>query len=58
VEGSCEDGNEPLGSIKCWEVLDNNHIFTAMRTSNLIYCSAVLYVFVYFLIVNLLFIMN
>jgi hypothetical protein len=22
VEGSCEDGNEPLGSIKCWEVLE------------------------------------
>jgi hypothetical protein len=21
VEGSCEHGNEPLGSIKCWEVL-------------------------------------
>jgi hypothetical protein len=20
VEGSCEHGNEPLGSIKCWEV--------------------------------------
>jgi hypothetical protein len=21
VEGSCEHGNEPPGSIKCWEVL-------------------------------------
>jgi hypothetical protein len=21
MEGSCEDGNEPSGSIKCWEVL-------------------------------------
>jgi hypothetical protein len=21
VEGSCEHGNEPSGSIKCWEVL-------------------------------------
>jgi hypothetical protein len=20
VEGSCENGNEPTGSIKCWEV--------------------------------------
>jgi hypothetical protein len=20
VEGSCEDGNEPSGSMKCWEV--------------------------------------
>jgi hypothetical protein len=23
VEGYCEHGNEPSGSIKCWEVLDN-----------------------------------
>jgi hypothetical protein len=22
VEGSCEHGNEPLGSIKCWEILE------------------------------------
>jgi hypothetical protein len=22
VEGSCEHGNETLGSIKCWEVLE------------------------------------
>jgi hypothetical protein len=22
VKGSCEHGNEPLGSIKLWEVLD------------------------------------
>jgi hypothetical protein len=22
VKGSCEHGNEPLGSIKCWEVLE------------------------------------
>jgi hypothetical protein len=22
VEGSCECGNEPLASIKCWEVLE------------------------------------
>jgi hypothetical protein len=21
--GSCEQGNEPLGSIKCWEVLES-----------------------------------
>jgi hypothetical protein len=25
VEGSCEHGNEPLGSIKCWEVLEWLH---------------------------------
>jgi hypothetical protein len=24
VEGSCEHGNEPSGSIKCWEVLEQN----------------------------------
>jgi hypothetical protein len=23
VEGSCAHGNEPSGSIKCWEVLEN-----------------------------------
>jgi hypothetical protein len=22
VEGSCESGNEPSGSVKCWEVLE------------------------------------
>jgi hypothetical protein len=22
VEGSCEHGNEPSGSIKCWEILE------------------------------------
>jgi hypothetical protein len=22
MEGSCEGGNEPSGSIKCWEVLE------------------------------------
>jgi hypothetical protein len=22
VEGSCEHGNEPSGSIKCWQVLE------------------------------------
>jgi hypothetical protein len=22
VKGSCEHSNEPLGSIKCWEVLE------------------------------------
>jgi hypothetical protein len=22
VEGSCEHGNKPMGSIKCWEVLE------------------------------------
>jgi hypothetical protein len=22
VEGSCEHGNEPSGSLKCWEILE------------------------------------
>jgi hypothetical protein len=25
VEGSCEDGNESAGSIKCWDVLEWLH---------------------------------
>jgi hypothetical protein len=25
VEGSCEHGNEPLGSIKCWEDIEQLH---------------------------------
>jgi hypothetical protein len=25
VEGSCEHGIEPSGSIKCWEVLEELH---------------------------------
>jgi hypothetical protein len=25
VEGSCEHGNEPVGSIKCWEILEWLH---------------------------------
>jgi hypothetical protein len=25
LEGSCEHGNEPSGSIKCWEVLEKLH---------------------------------
>jgi hypothetical protein len=34
-EGSCEDGNEPLGSIKCWEVLEwlNNWQLLKITTS-------------------------
>jgi hypothetical protein len=26
VEGSCEHGIEPSGSIKCWEVLEGLHM--------------------------------
>jgi hypothetical protein len=25
MEGSCEHGNEPSGSIKCWEALETLH---------------------------------
>jgi hypothetical protein len=25
VEGSCEHGNEPSGSIKCWKTLEELH---------------------------------
>jgi hypothetical protein len=25
VEGSCEHNNKPLGSVKCWEVLEQLH---------------------------------
>jgi hypothetical protein len=32
VEGSCKHGNEPSGSIKCWEVLE---YFTELRSSAL-----------------------
>jgi hypothetical protein len=27
VQGSCECGNEPLGSIKCWETIEWQHNF-------------------------------
>jgi hypothetical protein len=31
VEGSGEHGNEPLGSIKCWEVLEQLHNFQLLK---------------------------
>jgi hypothetical protein len=31
VEGSCEHGNEPSGSIKCWEVLEWLHNWQLFR---------------------------
>jgi hypothetical protein len=30
-EGSCEQGNEPSGSIKCWEVLEWLHNWQLLR---------------------------
>jgi hypothetical protein len=31
VEGSCEHGNEPSGSIKCWEVLEQLHNWRVLK---------------------------
>jgi hypothetical protein len=31
VEGSCEHGNEPPGSIKCWEVLEQLHNWQLLK---------------------------
>jgi hypothetical protein len=35
VEGSCEHGNEPLGSIQCWEVLEKVRIGDFSRMAEL-----------------------
>jgi hypothetical protein len=31
VESSCECGNEPLGSIKCWETIEWLHNWWALE---------------------------
>jgi hypothetical protein len=31
VEGSCEHGNEPSGSINCWEVLEWLHNWRLLK---------------------------
>jgi hypothetical protein len=31
VEGSCEHGNEPSGSIKCWEILEWLHNWRLLK---------------------------
>jgi hypothetical protein len=31
VEGSCEHDNKPSGSIKCWEVLEWQHIWRLLK---------------------------
>jgi hypothetical protein len=31
VEGSCEHGIEPSGSIKCWEVLEGLHTWRLLK---------------------------
>jgi hypothetical protein len=35
VEGSCEHGNEPSGSIKCWEVLEWLHNWQLLKKGSL-----------------------
>jgi hypothetical protein len=34
VEGSCENGNEPSGSLNCWEVLDYLHNWSPLKKSS------------------------
>jgi hypothetical protein len=34
VEGFCEHGNEPLGSIKCWEFLEWLHNWQLLKTGS------------------------
>jgi hypothetical protein len=31
VEGSCEGGNKPSGSIKCWEILEWLHNWQLLK---------------------------
>jgi hypothetical protein len=31
VEGSCEQGSEPSGSLKCWEVLELLHNWQLLK---------------------------
>jgi hypothetical protein len=35
MEGSCEHVNEPLGSIKCWDVLELLHNWWLVKTETL-----------------------
>jgi hypothetical protein len=34
VEGSCEHGDEPSGSLKCWEVPESLHNWQLLRKSS------------------------
>jgi hypothetical protein len=31
VEGSCEHGDEPSGSLKCWEILEQLHNWRLLK---------------------------
>jgi hypothetical protein len=37
-EGSCEDGNEPSGSIKCWEILERLSSWRLLKKNPAPYC--------------------
>jgi hypothetical protein len=39
VEGSCEHGIEPPGSIKCWEVLEGLHNWRLLKKGSAPYVS-------------------
>jgi hypothetical protein len=41
VEGSCEHGNEPSGSIKCWEVLEWLHNWQLLKKGSALWVSNV-----------------
>jgi hypothetical protein len=43
VEGSCEYGNEPSGSIKCWEILEWMHYWRFLKKGLLISLELVMY---------------
>jgi hypothetical protein len=34
VEGSCEHGNEPSNSIKCWDVLEQLHNWRLLKKAS------------------------
>jgi hypothetical protein len=46
VEGSCEHGNEPLGSIKCWQVLEWLHNWRLLKKGSAL-CVCVTYLWLY-----------
>jgi hypothetical protein len=39
VESSCEHGNEPSGSLKCWEVLEWLHNWRLLKKASAPYVS-------------------
>jgi hypothetical protein len=43
VEGSCEHGTEPSGSIKCWEVLEWLHNWRILKKGSALRVSKITY---------------